>query len=219
MLSDRRNKENLKNESGIKEGSSLLHSTVQGLREEIASLQQEKMMMQKEWIGEVELLKLELGEYKKKLATVTDRYLLETYTKERHSNSSQGEATKDHERTIREKDIQIEQERENKKRVEEELKRIIEENMKLKKDISMLKYEKEKNMEISLTEKIETEEKNRLLEEEVKSKKNIISTLKRELDKIYSEREDVNKKERLIEQKSKELECYSKEISEYNRLN
>jgi hypothetical protein len=111
----------------------------------------------------VELLRLELGEYKKKLATVTDRYLLEAYTKERHSNSNQGEASKDYERTIREKDILIEQERENKKRVEDELKRIIDENMKLKKDITMLKYEKEKNMEISLTEKIETEEKNRLL--------------------------------------------------------
>lgn len=43
----------------------------------------------------------------------------------------------------------------------------------------MLKYEKEKSMEISLIEKIEFEEKNRLLEQEVKSKKQIISNLKK----------------------------------------
>lgn len=58
-----------------------------------------------------------------------------------------------------------------------------------------------------------------MLEEEVKSKKNIIANLKRELDKIYSEKEEMNKKERGIEQKNKELDSFSKEISEYNRLN
>lgn len=47
-----------------------------------------------------------------------------------------------------------EQEKENKKRVEEELKKVIDDNCKLKKEISLLKYEKEKSMEISLIEKI-----------------------------------------------------------------
>ena len=74
-------------------------------------------------------------------------------------------------------------------------------------------------MEISLVEKIDLEEKNKLLEEEVSSKKNIIANLKKELDKAYSNQENLNKQERSIAQKSKELEYYSQELNEYNRLN
>lgn len=73
-------------------------------------------------------------------------------------------------------------------------------------------------MEISLIEKIQFEEKNRLLEQDVKSKKQIISNLKKELEKAYADREDLGKRERAIEQKSKQLDCYSKEVNEYNRL-
>jgi hypothetical protein len=52
----------------------------------------------------VDLLTLELGEYKKKLSSLTDKYLIETITKER-SNSK--EPVADHERIIREKQIQL----------------------------------------------------------------------------------------------------------------
>lgn len=65
-------------------------------------------------------------------------------------------------------------------------------------------------MEIGLIEKIEYEEKNKLLEEEVKSKKNIIANLKKELEKAYSDREQLGKRERTVEQKSKELDCFSR---------
>lgn len=53
-------------------------------------------------------------------------------------------------------------------------------------------------MEIGLIEKIEYEEKNKLLEEEVKSKKNIIANLKKELEKAYSDREQLGKRERTV---------------------
>lgn len=43
-------------------------------------------MIEKQWIAEVDLLTLELGEYKKKLSTVTDKYLIETLTKEKSSS-------------------------------------------------------------------------------------------------------------------------------------
>lgn len=45
--------------------------------------------------------------------------------------------------------------------------------------MTILRYEKEKSMEISLVEKIELEERNRLLQEEVNSKKAIIANLRK----------------------------------------
>lgn len=75
---------------------------------------------------------------------------------------------------------------------------MIDENAKLKKEVTMLRYEKEKSMEIGLIEKIEYEEKNKLLEEEVNSKKNIITNLKKELEKAYSDREQLGKRERTV---------------------
>lgn len=54
------------------------------------------------------------------------------------------------------------------------------------------------------------EEKNRLLEEEVKSKKNIIANMRKELEKAYTGKEDLGKRERAVEQKSKELDCFSR---------
>ena len=39
------------------------------------------------------------------------------------------------------------------------------------------------------------------------------------MEKTHSHKEDITKQERTIAQKSKELEYYSQEISEYNRLN
>lgn len=99
------------------------------------------------------------------------------------------------------------------------MKEVIDETVVLKKQLQQMKLEKEKSMEISLVEKIDLEEKNKLLEEEVSSKKNIIANLKKELDKAYSNQENLNKQERSIAQKSKELEYYSQELNEYNRLN
>jgi peptidoglycan hydrolase CwlO-like protein len=99
------------------------------------------------------------------------------------------------------------------------LKEVIDETVVLKKQLQQIKLEKEKSMEISLVEKIDLEEKNKLLEEEVSSKKKIIANLKKELDKAYSNQENLNKQERSIAQKSKELEYYSQELNEYNRLN
>jgi hypothetical protein len=58
----------------------------------------------------------------------------------------------------------LDQEQESRRKLEEELKRFLDENSKLKKEITLLRYEKEKSMEISLIEKIEFEEKNKLLE-------------------------------------------------------
>jgi hypothetical protein len=58
----------------------------------------------------------------------------------------------------------LDQEQESRRKLEEELKRFLDENSKLKKEITLLRYEKEKSMEISLIEKIELEEKNKLLE-------------------------------------------------------
>jgi hypothetical protein len=79
MLSEtsRRNKENiLKYDSSTKESNSLVHSTITNLRDEIVCLQQEKCMIEKQWIAEVDLLTLELGEYKKKISSLTDKYLI-----------------------------------------------------------------------------------------------------------------------------------------------
>jgi hypothetical protein len=72
---------------------------------------------------------------------------------------------------------------------------------------------------MGLMEKIDLEEKHTLLLEEVTSKKNIIQTLKKELEKAHGQQESLCKQERTLSQKSKELECYSQEIGEYNRLN
>ena len=79
--------------------------------------------------------------------------------------------------------------------------------------------EKEKSMEIGLIQKLELEEKNKLLQEEVNSKKNIILNMKKQLEKSHTHKETLTKQERMISQKSKELEYYSQEINQYNRLN
>jgi hypothetical protein len=78
MLSEssRRNKENYAKHDTAKENSSLVQSTISNLREEIAALQQEKCMVERQWVAEVDMLTLELGEYKKKLANLTDKYLI-----------------------------------------------------------------------------------------------------------------------------------------------
>ena len=73
--------------------------------------------------------------------------------------------------------------------------------------------EKEKCMELGLMQKLELEEKNKLLQEEVNSKKNIIKNFKKQMEKTHSHKEDITKQERTIAQKSKELEYYSQEIS------
>ena len=124
----------------------------------------------------------------------------------------------DQEKLLREKQVLLEQEAEGRRRVEEELRRAIEEGGRLRKEAAVLRFEKEKSMEIGLTEKIECEERNRLLEEEVKSKKQIVAALRKELEKAYSDREELAKRERAIEQKGRELECFSREVNEYNRL-
>ena len=59
------------------------------------------------------------------------------------------------------------------------MKEIIDETVVLKKQLQQMKMEKDKSMEISLVEKIDLEEKNQLLEEEVSSKKNIIVNMKK----------------------------------------
>lgn len=54
MLSEtsRRNKENIiKFDSTSKDNTSLVHSTISNLREEIACLQQEKSMVEKQWVA------------------------------------------------------------------------------------------------------------------------------------------------------------------------
>lgn len=79
-----RNKENV---WGSKEGASLVNSTITALRDEVALLKQEKAMADKKALAEVDLLTLELGEYKKRLSSLTDKYLIETFTKEKTSNA------------------------------------------------------------------------------------------------------------------------------------
>lgn len=61
MLSEstRGNKENiLRLDLSAKEGGSLLQSTIGSLKEEVACLQQEKCMIEKQWIAEVDVLRL-----------------------------------------------------------------------------------------------------------------------------------------------------------------
>ena len=64
-------------------------------------------MIEKQWIAEVDLLTLELGEYKKKLSSLTDKYLIETLTKEK---SSFKEPAVDNEKLLRERQVLLEQE-------------------------------------------------------------------------------------------------------------
>lgn len=61
MLSEstRGNKENtLRLDLSAKESGSLLQSTIGSLKEEVAWLQQEKCMIEKQWIAEVDVLRL-----------------------------------------------------------------------------------------------------------------------------------------------------------------
>lgn len=61
MLNDHlnKNKENIyRFEHSQKEPSNLLHSTVVALKEEISTLKNEKISIQKQWIAEVEELRL-----------------------------------------------------------------------------------------------------------------------------------------------------------------
>jgi hypothetical protein len=54
MLSEtnRRNKENIiKYDTSTKESGTLVHSTIANLREEITALQQEKCMIERQWIA------------------------------------------------------------------------------------------------------------------------------------------------------------------------
>ncbi len=56
--SARGNKENVfRVDVGVKEGS-LLQSTIGALKEEVACLQSEKVMIEKQWVAEVDLLRL-----------------------------------------------------------------------------------------------------------------------------------------------------------------
>ncbi len=96
-------------------------------------------MIEKQWFSEVHSLNLELNEYKKKLSSVTDKYLLETLTKEKQQYK---EPTIDNERIIRQKQVLLEQQQQTRKKVEEELKKYIEQNNRLKKQVTMVKYEK-----------------------------------------------------------------------------
>lgn len=43
-------------------------------------------MIEKQWAAEVDVLTLELSEYKKKFSSLTDKYLIETFTKERYAS-------------------------------------------------------------------------------------------------------------------------------------
>ena len=81
----------------------------------------------------------------------------------------------------------------------------------------MVKAEKEKVLEMGVVEKIEMEDKLRLCEEEIKSKKGLLAGLKRELEKAYQHQEDITRRERAITQKSRELEAYSSEVGEVKR--
>ena len=102
-----RNKENtFKVDLHTKDPQNLVHTTINGLKEEIATLKVERINVEKKYVGEVELLKLELGEYKKKLSVLTDKYLAETFARE-----SQGEvkSQKDYEQLMRESDIMYQQ--------------------------------------------------------------------------------------------------------------
>jgi hypothetical protein len=51
------------------------------------------------------MLKLEIGEYKKKLAVLTDKYLLETFTKDQQATYN----PKDYDQIIRQQEIVLQQ--------------------------------------------------------------------------------------------------------------
>ena len=65
----------------------------------------DKVNLERKYMNDIELLKLEVGEYKKKLAVLTDKYLLETFTKDHQPIQN----TKDYDQIIRQQEIVLQQ--------------------------------------------------------------------------------------------------------------
>lgn len=74
-------------------------------------------------------------------------------------------------------------------------------------------------MEISIIQKMAMEQKTKLLAEQVTSKKTIIDSLSKELEKTHSYQADLRNKERKLFQKSKELQTYQRQYGQYFKSN
>jgi hypothetical protein len=83
-----------------------------------------------------------VGEYKKKLVVLTDKYLLETFTKDQMPVQN----PKDYEQLLRQQAVLLEQERDSRRKAEEQLRISLEESMRLRKEAQQLRLEKEKSM-------------------------------------------------------------------------
>ena len=75
--------------------------------------------------------------------------------------------------------------------------------------------EKEKNMEISVVEKISLEERVSLLSQEVESKKNIISGLRKEIERVGQKDCDLLIKEKEILKRGRDMQKYEEEFQSY----
>ena len=75
--SKRHNKENSKfGDLFTKEPDTLINNTVRTLKDQISSLQLDKVNLERKYMNDIELLQLEIGQYKKKLAVAPISYRL-----------------------------------------------------------------------------------------------------------------------------------------------